>query len=265
MAVPFEEGEKTMKQGWFHRAEARGRGWGEWVGRLLDRLLRPRWSSAAVGGAEALILEMELALERAVDPQLTLVKGRILAPSQIELRLPYEVASRFEGVRWPALRQRLIEHLTEFLRDRRCQWEQPLQFSLEIDPFLRRPEVRFPAESTPPERPAEGALLLIEQRTRIVHRLSFASPGAVVGIGRNPANGVVLEDPTVSSFHAAVRWRIDGGFELADCGGVNGTFLNGLLLPEAGSVRIADGDLLRVGDLDLRCSIDPTGRGAEDR
>ena len=253
-----------MRQGWFHRAEARGRGCGEWMGRLLDRLFRPRWSSAAVGGAEALILEMELALERAVDPRLTLVDGRTLAPSHIELRLPYEVASRFEGDRWIPLRKRLIEHLTEFLRNRRCHWAQPFQFSLEIDPFLRRPEVRFPAE-IPPTPLTERTLLLIEQRTGIVHRLTFSRPGAVVGIGRNPANGVVLEDPTVSSFHAAMRWRIEGGLELADCGGINGTFLNGLLLPEAGSVRIADGDLLRVGELDLRCSLEPTAIGAGDR
>jgi hypothetical protein len=207
---------------------------------------------------------MELALERAVDPRLTLVDGRTLAPSRIELRLPYEVASRFEGDRWTPLRERLIEHLTEFLHNRRCHWAQPLHFSLEIDPFLRRPEVRFPAE-IPPAPLTEHILLLIEQRTGIVHRLTFARPGAVVGIGRNPANGIVLEDPTVSSFHAAVRWRIEGGLELADCGGINGTFLNGLLLPETGSVRIADGDLLRVGELDLRCSLEPTGIGAEDR
>ena len=253
-----------MKDGWIHRAEARGRGWGEWLGRRLDLLLRPRWSSATVGGAESLILEMELALERAVDPRLTLVEGRTLAPSRIELRLPYEVASRFEGDRWLPLRERLVEHLTEFLHNRRCQWAQPLQFSLEIDPFLQRPEVRFPAES-PPETLTERTLLLIEQRTGIVHRLSFTRPGAVVGIGRNPGNGVVLDDPTVSSFHAAVRWRIEGGLELADCGGINGTFRNGLLIPEAGSVRIADGDLLRVGELDLRCSFGPTGIGVEDR
>jgi hypothetical protein len=253
-----------MAPGWIHRAEVWGRRVGEQLGRLLDRLLRPGWSSDTTGAAEALILEMEVALEQAVDPRLTFRDGQAWAPCEMELRLPFEVASRFEGARWTTLRARLEEHLGEFLRNRRCRMERSVRITLEVDPFLRRFEVRFPLVEDP-SLPRGQSVQLIDQRTQIVHALQFLPGADVIGVGRNPANGVVLDDPTVSSFHAALRWRPQGRFELADCGGINGTRINGVLLPEGGARTLEDGDLLSVGEVELRCLIDPGEIGGNAR
>ena len=61
-----------------------------------------------------------------------------------------------------------------------------------------------------------------------------ASPTAVIPmpvmnlrIGRAPDNDLVLDDPLVSRYHAELRKRPAGGYEIADLGSQNGTFVNG--------------------------------------
>jgi ABC-type multidrug transport system ATPase subunit len=53
------------------------------------------------------------------------------------------------------------------------------------------------------------------------------TPAASLRIGRAPDNDLVLDDLLVSRYHAELRTRPDGGFEIADLGGQNGTFVNG--------------------------------------
>jgi len=46
-------------------------------------------------------------------------------------------------------------------------------------------------------------------------------------IGRAPDNDLVLGDLLVSRYHAELRRTQNGGFEIADLGSQNGTFVNG--------------------------------------
>ncbi|MCW2936413.1 MAG: transporter ATP-binding/permease protein, partial [Actinomycetia bacterium] len=46
-------------------------------------------------------------------------------------------------------------------------------------------------------------------------------------IGRAPDNDLVLDDLLASRYHAELRKTQSGGFEIADLGGQNGTFVNG--------------------------------------
>jgi pSer/pThr/pTyr-binding forkhead associated (FHA) protein/ABC-type transporter Mla MlaB component len=54
----------------------------------------------------------------------------------------------------------------------------------------------------------------------------------VISIGRNAANLVVLNDPTVSSSHARVSWT-GSAYRLEDLGSANGIFVDGKALSEA--------------------------------
>jgi ABC-type multidrug transport system ATPase subunit len=63
-------------------------------------------------------------------------------------------------------------------------------------------------------------------------------------VGRAPDNDLVLDDPLVSRYHAELRKGHSGGFELADLGSQNGTFVNGgriAMQPLTGSDRIGIG------------------------
>lgn len=62
---------------------------------------------------------------------------------------------------------------------------------------------------------------------------------AVVGLGRHPQNDIVLDDRTLSRFHARIERR-DSGFVVLDLGAQNGVHLNG--------ERIAQEALLHPGD-----------------
>lgn len=63
-------------------------------------------------------------------------------------------------------------------------------------------------------------------------------------IGRSAACDLILNDPTVSSRHAAIHWSGRAG-TLLDLGSANGTFLNGLRLGTRAPLK--SGDQLAFG------------------
>jgi pSer/pThr/pTyr-binding forkhead associated (FHA) protein len=69
-------------------------------------------------------------------------------------------------------------------------------------------------------------------------------------IGRDPAAGVMIQDTSVSRFHAQITRQVSG-YYLADLDSSNGTQLNGEPVTEPR--RIVAGDQLRLGEVLLRC------------
>ena len=79
------------------------------------------------------------------------------------------------------------------------------------------------------------------------------STGAVCG--RDPGADLVLDHPTVSRRHA--RFTIAGAdVDLLDLNSANGTFVNGRPLDQR-PYRLADGDQIRLGHLQLRIFVAP--------
>jgi hypothetical protein len=69
-------------------------------------------------------------------------------------------------------------------------------------------------------------------------------------IGRGSDNELTIErDEYASSHHARFEPRRDGVY-VEDIGSTNGTFVNGIRL--AGERRLATGDVVRIGETDLR-------------
>jgi pSer/pThr/pTyr-binding forkhead associated (FHA) protein len=54
---------------------------------------------------------------------------------------------------------------------------------------------------------------------------TFVLEGDETTLGRHPDSDVFLDDVTVSRRHATIR-RIDGGYEVADAGSLNGTYVD---------------------------------------
>ncbi|MCX5197118.1 ATP-binding cassette domain-containing protein [Streptomyces sp. NBC_00249] len=84
------------------------------------------------------------------------------------------------------------------------------------------------------------------------HTGTFRSPTSIrplaaraaLRIGRDPANDLVIEDLVVSRRHAELRALPDGGYEIADLGSHNGTYLNGAPVERA---TITEGDIVGIG------------------
>jgi type VI secretion system protein len=83
--------------------------------------------------------------------------------------------------------------------------------------------------------------------------VSFEAQGGT--LGRAPDNDWVLPDPErfVSSRHAAIGYR-DGRYYVTDLS-LNGLLVNGHKLGQGNSTVLSDGDVLGVGEYEVRCSL----------
>jgi DNA-binding NtrC family response regulator len=86
-----------------------------------------------------------------------------------------------------------------------------------------------------------------QARLRVMHGpdagLEAALPAAGVVVGADPACDVVLRDPAVSGRHVSVK-PVEGGFDVADLGSRNGTWLDGAKI---GKGTVPLGTMLRLG------------------
>ncbi len=75
----------------------------------------------------------------------------------------------------------------------------------------------------------------------------FEIRGGLTRLGRALDNDIVVDDSSVSRYHANIRSG-DGAFELVDLNSRNGTFVADRRITEA---RISNGDSIRLGDVQL--------------
>ena len=75
--------------------------------------------------------------------------------------------------------------------------------------------------------------------------------GRGITVGRTGNNDVVLEDGTVSRFHAWFQREEHGGYLLTDAGSKNGTFVAGVRLLPRRACALADGARVRFGQVEV--------------
>lgn len=75
----------------------------------------------------------------------------------------------------------------------------------------------------------------------------FDLPDGPLRIGRNPANHIQIEEPSVSSFHCELQVA-EIGVGVQDLGSTNGTFINRNQVKKG---LLHSGDLLTLGDIDF--------------
>jgi pSer/pThr/pTyr-binding forkhead associated (FHA) protein len=95
------------------------------------------------------------------------------------------------------------------------------------------------------ELPAGVGMLVVTRGPNSGSRYALDEP--LVTAGRHPDSMIFLDDITVSRRHAEVR-RVEGGYEVADAGSLNGTYLNRERVEKA---MLSDGDELQIGTFKL--------------
>ena len=126
-------------------------------------------------------------------------------------------------------------------------------------------EVRSPQESmiiAPGEAAALGlaprpqrsrARLVVERSPVLTEGEELALDGEPLTIGRGSSNDLALDgDDFASARHARFEERSDGLW-IEDLGSTNGTFVNGARVTTPR--RLEEGDLVRVGQTDLRVAL----------
>jgi hypothetical protein len=95
-----------------------------------------------------------------------------------------------------------------------------------------------------------AAQLVVQRSPSLERGAVFAVDSAPVTIGRGGQNDLVLDgDEFASARHARIEARGDGVW-VQDLDSTNGTFVNGARV--VGAERMDPGDVLRVGETDLR-------------
>ena len=93
--------------------------------------------------------------------------------------------------------------------------------------------------------PAGVGMLVVTRGPNSGSRYALDEP--LVTAGRHPDSTIFLDDITVSRRHAEVR-QVEGGYEVADAGSLNGTYLNRERVEKA---MLSDGDELQIGTFKL--------------
>lgn len=100
-----------------------------------------------------------------------------------------------------------------------------------------------------------SAVLVVQRSPSFEAGDAFVVDSAPLTIGRGGQNDLVLSgDEFASARHARVEAR-GGGVWVYDLGSTNGTYVNGARIENA--YRLAPGDVLRVGETDLRLEDGP--------
>jgi hypothetical protein len=121
-------------------------------------------------------------------------------------------------------------------------------------------DLRLPQESfvlAPQQAAGLGLAARVQTGKLVVVRSPSLDEGTVhvldstvVEIGRGPRNDLAIpDDEYASAEHARLEPRRDGVW-IEDAGSTNGTFVNGVRVSEPR--RLSAGDLIRVGETDLR-------------
>jgi pSer/pThr/pTyr-binding forkhead associated (FHA) protein len=95
------------------------------------------------------------------------------------------------------------------------------------------------------ELPVGVGMLVVTRGPNSGSRFALDEP--LVTAGRHPDSVIFLDDITVSRRHAEVR-KVGDGYQVADVGSLNGTYLNRHRVEEA---DLQDGDELQIGTFKL--------------
>jgi hypothetical protein len=234
----------------------------ERIGGAIDFALRR--GRGLEGGARTDLAALAASIEQAVEKNLRHEGSRVIAPNLIELRYDYETYTRMGASRREFLQRELNASVYEYIYNRRYATLGEAQVRIAYDAFTRGLEVRADfGEAKPvvmPQNEPERAIAAAASRScNVVLRVAGArrelrariqSDAEPAGVGRNSANALVIDDPSVSNFHAALMLSADGNLSLADRGSSNGTYVNGVALETGGRCVVRDGDRLRFGEVE---------------
>lgn len=252
--------ERDVGQTAVNRIEAALRRFWARLGAALDSLA----GNSSSGGVD--LGRLVPLVERAIEDRLRHEGNRSVAPNLIDVRFEYETFAGLTEVQRAYLGRELKGNVIEYIHNRRYTPAGEIQLSLGYDMFLKRTRVRAAfagektanilGESKPKTLPAKA--VGVELRVRLT-----SSPGAAemnarlkpgvppVGLGRSRDNAFVIDDGSVSNFHASFTSTVDGAVLVADLASSNGTAVNGEALPAGEKRKVRSGDRLRCGDVEM--------------
>lgn len=204
--------------------------------------------------AQDIAVQLARAMENGTRPGQG-IDARPVAPDQYIIHMHPDICALLLQ-RYPTLTQILSHHLVELatLAGYRLDNSPNIQFSAnqalntgQVKVEAKHIEKRGKTEAMQPiGLPAEQALprnpqlLINNQRTIPLEE-------AIINIGRDHNNHIILDDPFISRHHAQLRLRL-GRYTLFDTDSQGGTFVNNVRIREH---RLQPGDVIRIGNTQI--------------
>ncbi len=229
---------------------------------------------ARLAGGAIPPVQLAKQIGREMERRQTVGPGKVYVPNRYSVRLHPDDHEPLASAA-PALARELAAYAVNLANERGFTFLGPVTVQLEADPDVPRRQVNVSGEMAAGEVPATSGSPQPEvpaiERTQALNaarikgaviaapvaELAIAGAGDdrrfllerdIATIGRALDNDLVLEGPLVSRHHAEIRQQY-GRYYLADLQSTNGTYLNGKRV--VGSF-LADGDRIRIGDVELR-------------
>lgn len=205
--------------------------------------------------AHDIALQLVRALEDGLEPPRD-GDSRPLAPDEYTIRVNPDVLHQINE-RYASLDQVLSEQIVELAANAGYRLKHVPQVRFIAAPELARTQIMVIAVHAHNQKHTTAALQAIRIATDhpqpvnpqliISGQKTIPLDRAIIHLGRNTHNDIVLEDSTVSRHHAQIRLRF-GHYVIFDTDSHSGTFVNNVRIREH---RLRAGDVIRIGKTSL--------------
>ena len=218
----------------------------------LERLVEGTFAN--LFGKQIRAQDIALELARALEDKVRAASGsdpRPLAPDQYAIYLNPEIQQQLLQ-RQPALVEILSRHIVELATESGYRLADTPQITILPDARLDTHKLAVKAAHTNQFRDSTAVMKAVEIEPQpALHNPQLLINGertvqinsAIVNIGRNRDNHIVLDDPHVSRHHLQLRQRF-GRYVLFDVNSREGTFVNEVSVKEH---HLRSGDVIRIG------------------
>lgn len=236
----------------------------ERIGGAVDRKLSGETES---GLSAAELSRIETQLEQAIESGVVAdSSGQNVAPNLFRVSMTYEQASKLGKAYLEALSDELETSATEFINNRRFRTRANVRVEVVPDVLAKSTTVRAvqsegnqTATGTAAQDSNSSPMTVVLTSSDQTHTVSVKPGGNPVNIGRSGSCGIWVDDDSVSRLHAAIGIRDSGEVVISDLGSANGTWVNSQVVNTGEARKVAAGDRIRIGDVELkvaRCSTD---------
>ena len=244
------------------------------IGDSFDRLTGRRWVPSSSLAAS----ELTERIKRLLDAEAKEVAGKgFVVPHNIQLKMQWNKFA--EGDAIDTLQTELLTAAIDHINDSLYYTESPVTFEIKPDyfiegvklyvsfntfvdedidggqnitiPAINVSEINAPIKSAPtPDSPAFIASYEISGKAKQT-TLHFP-PSERRSVGRTAASDLVLDDASISKIHASLMAGNVGVLSVADTGSTNGTFINNTRIAYGKAIRLADGDRVKFGEIEVK-------------
>jgi hypothetical protein len=128
---------------------------------------------------------------------------------------------------------------------------EPDEFAGDADLSTPRAEIQVEDTEQEAPRPTETLIATITGDTESIRSLTLSAK-RLISVGRAASSDLVIDDGSVSKFHATISVGPAGDISVADTGSTNGTYIGGERIAYGIATPVPPGESVTFGDVGVR-------------